>query len=147
LPFVDVFIHEKADAPPTGFADRGRPADEALRLSRPSGVSGCCCCCCCCCCGCDLNSPLLVFVMMPVLGRRFASHRLADVDVPFSLAVALDPPPPPAALFRRCSPLDRGGGGGSYEAPVLADTKPPPPPPLDFCDLRTFMVREGRPAG
>ena len=76
------FIHEKADAPPTGFVDvRG-----VLGVLRPSRAAGF---------GADFVSELILTV-------RFDSHRIVLLPLPFS-----EPPP---WLLRRSSPLLVFGG-------------------------------------
>lgn len=85
------FIHEKADAPPIGLADRGRPApafDPALVLLVVLRAS---------------RGRLAALVLTDLFG----SHRMPLLE-PLSLPAALL-----TWLLRRCSPLVRGGGAGS----------------------------------
>lgn len=119
-------IHEKADAPPTGFARVavGGPRKSALDRDLPS----------------DPDSPPTLVPPKLLLAVRFpVSHRtgVATLAMPFASEGAV-----PAWLFLLCSPLDLAGAGGSYEAPVLAEEELPV-----FCGLSTFMLRPPRPAG
>ena len=123
FPFVGGFIHANADAPPTGFAARGKPA-EVLR--EPCDAAAC------------VDAGGAARDSLAVLRARFASHRTVGGGgcvVPFSA------PADAAELLRLYSPLARGGGG-SYAAPVRAEVEP-----LDFCGFSTFMLRLPRPAG
>lgn len=93
-------IHEKADAPPTGFADLGSVADE-LRDSELTAPP---------------SFPSLKLEMLPLM-LRFSQRTvwvLLVIDV-FSVALVAPEAAAAAALFRRCSPLLRDDvcGGGS----------------------------------